>query len=378
MILFSFCLDLLIAVLGAAGVAMSFRANGWGMFQYYTLLSNLFLLLACAAQAWYEANIALRRRLYVPSWVRVAKYFAVCTTTVTFFVVLFILVPMAGGLSMLAPYLTQGSMLYHHLLCPVLGFVSFVFLDRANLPDRRVTLWALAPTALYATVTIVLNAIGKLYGPYPFMLVREQPFYMSVFWCALILALAWALAYLVWRLSLRFGEPRAVEEDGLPEAAGWTEDGYLKNQEALYAYTYRTIPAGDNACGPVAAYNLRHHEGHDARLTDVLAEMDDLHLLCVPGPTLMYVMRKYLRKYLPNWRETRGKDACLAAAARSRMGVFRYHEQKIPHFVAYYRAGGDLFRFLNIWDDIEDVQLTMEKFGRDHLLGGSVRLIYWE
>lgn len=376
MVLFSFCLDLLIAVLGAAGVVMSFRINGWGMFQYYTLLSNLFLLLACAVQAWYEGNILRGKRFFVPSWVRALKYLAVCTVMVTFFVVLFILVPLAGGLPMLVPYLTQDSMLYHHTLCPILGFISFVIVDRVSLPDRRVTLWALVPTLLYAVVATILNAARVLYGPYPFLHIYEQAVWASALWYLVILGLAWALAFLVWKLSLRFSTPREYEE-GIPEAEGWTADGYIRNQEALYAYTYRTIPAGNNACGPVAVFDLRRHEGHEVRFADVLTEMDDLHMLRVPGPTFMYVMRRYLNKYLPGWREVHGRDAALAAAERSRMGIFRYHEQKIPHFVPYFRVDGG-FRFLNIWDGMEDLTLTMAEFGKDHLLDNRVKLLWWE
>lgn len=372
-------LDALIVLLAAVGVVQHFQLFRWTMFQYYTLCSNVFLMLACAVQLWYEVNILLGKRHFLPSWVYVLKYLAVCTVLVTFTVVIFILVPMAGGLSALPYYLFHGAMLYHHTLCPILGFVSHVFIDRASLPDRRVTLWALIPTLLYAVVAAVLNAARILYGPYPFLHIYEQSFWMSAVWYIVILCLAWALAFLVWKLSLKLTEPRNyAEEAPLPESEAWTADGYLKNQDALSAHTYRTIPASNNACGPVASYNLRHHEGHDVKFTDVLAEMDNMHLLRVPGPTFMYVMRRYFRKYLPGWREVHGREACLAAAEKSRMGVFRYHERTIPHFVAYYRAGGDIFRFLNIWDDLTDVTMTMAAFGRGHLVGGSVKLLWWE
>ena len=379
MILLSFCFDLAIVVLGAIGAALSLFQiyGGWAAFQYYTLDSNLFLLLACAVQAWYEGSILLGKRLFVPSWVRVLKYLAVCTVMVTFFVVLFILVPMAGGRSMLLPYLTQGSMLYHHLLCPVLGLVSFIFADRANLPDRRVTLWALAPTLLYAAVATMLNVRRVLYGPYPFLRVYEQPVYRSVVWYVVICGLAWVLAFFVWKLSLRFSIPRETPP-AVPEAEGWTEDGYIRDQDALSSYTYRTIPASGNGCGPVAAFDLRHFAGHDVRFADVLAEMGGMHLLRVPGPTFLYVMRRYLRKYLPGWREIHGRDACLAAAEQSRMGVFRYHEQRIPHFVAFYRVGVGAFRFFNVCDGAEDAVFAMADFGKEHFVGGSVKLICWE
>ena len=44
--LLAFLLDSLIAILSAAGVCLTFQSQGWGMFRYYTLCSNLILLLA--------------------------------------------------------------------------------------------------------------------------------------------------------------------------------------------------------------------------------------------------------------------------------------------------------------------------------------------
>lgn len=377
MILLSFLFNVLILILAAVGARIHFSIEGWAMFQYYTLCSNLFLLAACAVQAWYEGGILLGRRLYVPSWVRVLKYFAVCTVTVTFFVVLFILMPMYGGLASAPWFLLKDAMLYHHLLCPVLGFLSFVFVDRAALPDRRVTLWALVPTLVYACISTALNAVRVLDGPYPFLRVHAQPLWASVLWFALILAVAWGLAFLVWKLSLRFSAPRE-EPPAIPEAAAWTEDGYIKDQDGLSAYPYRTIHASDNGCGPVAAFDLRRFAGQDVRFPDVLAEMEGMHLLRVPGPTFLYVMRRYLAKYLPGFHEVSGREAALAAAEKSRMGVLRYYEEMVLHFIPYYRVEPGRFRFFNVSDAQEDFTSDWAAFAAGHLRGGSVRLIYWE
>lgn len=312
----SFLLDLLTAAL----CALALRSHGEAL-----------LLLSCLVQLRYEAAILLGRRLFVPSWARLLKYCAVCTALSALF----------SGASLM------------RALCAALGLSSLAFVDRAALPDPRVTLWALAPTAIYAAVSAVR---------YP-----ER---------ALLLLPAWGIAYAVYRLTLRFGEQRDAV-DAEPEASAWTADGYCKDQDALGAYRYRSIPACHNGCGPVAAYNLRRFSGQDARLADVLAELDALHPLRVPGPTHHRVMRRYLRRYLPDAREARGRDAAVAAASKSRMGVFRYLEQRVPHYVAYVRVSGG-FRFFNVCDDLEDAVLPMERFASEHLLGGSVKLIWWE
>lgn len=373
-----FLLDAAIALLGAIGAVLSVLVSDpyVAALQYYTLDSNLLLLAACAAQAYFEARILLGKRSFVPSWMRLGKYVAVSVTTVTFFVVLLVLMPMMGGLAVLPQAFFQHSALYHHFLCPVLGFVSFVFVDHPSLPDRRVTLYALAPTLLYAAVSILLNIARVLHGPYPFLYVYEQSAWMSALWCFVICGFAWVLAWLVWKIAQRRAEPREAEPDAPAEAAAWTADGYLKDQDALSAYTYRAIPACHNGCGPVAAFNLRRYAGQDAAFEEVLAEMDGMHLLRVPGPTHMRVMRGYCGKYLPGLREVRGRDAAVAAAEASRMGIFRYLEESVPHFVSYCRSDGG-YRFFNVSNGSEDVTLTIAAFAAEHLRGGDVRLLYW-
>ncbi len=279
----------------------------------------------------------LRCRLFVPSWVRVLKYCALCAAT-------------AGAL--------LCDALPVRLLCLLLGFASLLFADRAALPDRRVTLWAVAaalPDFAAATVRRPEDALRN----------------------AAALAAAWALACAVRWLTLRLGGEGAAPPAPEPEELAWTQDGYLKDQDALSAYSYRSIPACQNGCGPVAAFNLRRFAGQDVRLADVLAEMDAMHPLRVPGPTHHYVMRRYLRAHLPGSIEARGRSAALEAASGSRMGVYRYLEQLVPHYVAYIRVDGG-FRFFNVSDDLEDGVLSMERFGAEHLLGGDVKLICWK
>ncbi len=374
----SLALNAVIVLLGLIGAVMSFISASptAAALRFYTLDSNLFLLTACAVQAYFEAGILLGKGHFVPSWVRLFKYFAVCTTTVTFFIVLLVLMPMMGGLSAFVRAFLTHSSLFHHFLCPVLGFASFVFRDHPSIPDRRVTIAAVVPTLVYGVVAVALNIARVLYGPYPFLCVYEQPVWASVVWIIGILLFAWMLAWVIWKLALCLSDPEAAEPGLPPEPEAWTEDGYLKDQDALSSYTYRSIPACHNSCGPVAAFNLRHYAGHDARFPEVLEEMDRMHLFRIPGPTHTRVMRRYCSKYLPELKEVEGREEAVAAAAASKMGVLRYHEEMVPHFVAYCRSDGG-FRFFNVNDGGEDITLTMAEFAEGHLRGGSVRLMYW-
>ena len=157
-----------------------------------------------------------------------------------------------------------------------------------------------------------------------------------------------------------------------PLEMGFSKDGYIIDQDCFSDFKYRTIPASFNGCGWIAAYNLRRFLGHTMSYDEVRREMDEMHFLRVPGPTRMCVMRRYLKKHMPEIRETVGRDAALTAAKGSRAGIFRYREGLEPHFVSYIRQEENSFRFFNMADGMEDCVLPMERFMEEHCAPGTV------
>lgn len=157
-----------------------------------------------------------------------------------------------------------------------------------------------------------------------------------------------------------------------PLELGFSPEGYIIDQDCFHSYTYRTIPASLNGCGWIAAYNLRLFLGHAVAYDEVRREMDEMHFLRVPGPTLMCVMRKYLKRYVPECRESVGRECALSAAGESRAGIIRYREGLEPHFVSYIRAGENAFRFFNMADDYEDCVMPMAQFFAEHCAPGTV------
>ena len=160
--------------------------------------------------------------------------------------------------------------------------------------------------------------------------------------------------------------------NGKPLEMGFSADGYIIDQDCFSGFTYRTMPAHINGCGWIAAYNLRHYLGHPVHFDQVRQEMDAMHFLRAPGPTLMRVMRKYLALYVPDCRETVGREEALTAAWASKAGIFRYREGWEPHFVSYIRADEGLFRFFNMADGLEDCLMPMEQFISEHCAPGTV------
>lgn len=158
------------------------------MFVYYTNLSNLAALIACVV---FIAGFLFGGKVQkISIWL---KYLATCMTTVTIVVVIGILVPMQG-----IQMLYYGEFLYFHLICPVLMLISFLFFDGGNIPLKKAYIGML-PTAVYGVTAVIANCVGVLTGPYPFLMVRNQPVYMSVLWFVLILGIAYLVAYIVLR-----------------------------------------------------------------------------------------------------------------------------------------------------------------------------------
>jgi hypothetical protein len=113
---------------------------------------------------------------------------------------------MSGYVAMLL----MGSMLYMHLICPLLAIFSFVRLEPRDDARGHETLVAIAPTVVYAIVTVTLNLLRVIEGPYPFLRVYEQPVWASVLWLVVMVAAAWGIAVLVRRLNDRFSKDGLV------------------------------------------------------------------------------------------------------------------------------------------------------------------------
>ena len=376
--LYGFIADIAVLTVALTGVVMQFLLSHpwWGTFRTFMFYSSLLLIAASGGHALFEERILRNKGSFVPSFIHVSKYVSVCCAAVTLLASIFVLVPLSGGIRSCPELLLRSPGIFLRVLAPLAGFVSFVFIDRTALPDRRVKMLPLIPSGLYALLLIVLNMTRTIRGPYPFLLLYEQPLWLSILWFVLLFALIAAVSALIWKMILRY-EGREVPPETGKDAEAWTKDGYLKDQDALTGMTYRTIPACYNGCGPLAAFDLRKAAEQDPEIEDVFHEMDGMHLLCLPGPTFMYVMRRYFRRYLPGFIEIGGREKALLAAENSRMGMYRYHEQRVPHFVAYYRTD-EGFRFFNVSDGKEDVIMTMEEFAKEHLLEGPVRLLCWE
>lgn len=197
--------SILMVLSGIVGVTLSIHTQGWNLFKMYTEDSNLFNLITSIIYLVSLVGV-LGEKPKNEYLIKVLRYVSTSCLAVTFFVVLFILAPMMGGIQGYKVMFFSGSMLYNHLITPLLAIISFIFFEKTPILNSKVIRWALLPTIIYAFITITLNIMGLLKGPYPFLMVRSQPVLMSIVWIVLIFSLNYLIAKILLYFNRKYSD----------------------------------------------------------------------------------------------------------------------------------------------------------------------------
>ena len=177
----------LIIILEIIGFVLVINQIGAESLEYYTEDSNFLLLLSSIL---FLVYLSLNKEF--PSWLKSFRFVAVVSTTLTLIIVLTVL---SWTTEMGLYYLLFGdSMLYHHTLCPILAIISFICIEKYE--DLNV-LHGLAFTFIYGIIMIPLNILKIVQGPYPFLMVYNQPLLQTIFWIAIIFAITYAIALIL-------------------------------------------------------------------------------------------------------------------------------------------------------------------------------------
>ena len=201
-------INILIILFEIRGSVICFT-NGINTLQYYTVLSNLLALVTSTIYS----SCFLKYHGEIPVWVSFLRYTTTVCLTLTFVVVCCIFVPVAGP-----EVLYGGVQFFHHLCCPILSIVSFLFFENRRELTGRCIFFAVIPTLIYAAVLILLNALCLVVGPYPFLLVHEQTPMQSVVYYIIITGLAFVASLLLHLMSRRREGYTLMKRQALGEA----------------------------------------------------------------------------------------------------------------------------------------------------------------
>ena len=142
-------LCVIVLLLEARGLSLSVSDRKWRILIFYTQLSNLVTTVSALLLVVLGQSV----------WVTTLRYLSTCMLVITFFVTTCVLIPMGGDPKKL---LWSGNGLYHHVLCPILSTISYVFAVR-----HSGMIWLpVIVTLVYGLVMLYLNGIRKVDGPY--------------------------------------------------------------------------------------------------------------------------------------------------------------------------------------------------------------------
>lgn len=189
----AYALNLIIIILELVGITMSLVCYGKFDLTYYTQDSNLLGLISAFIY------IVYLKKDNIPKWVSILKYISVLCLTVTFLVVLLILGPMYN-FNYLALFF-EPTMFIYHLSVPIIAFISFVFYEIHDIHGIKDNLRAIYYTIIYGIITLILNILNVMHGPYPFLYVHENPIYMSVIYFTVIILGSFGIARLIERIK---------------------------------------------------------------------------------------------------------------------------------------------------------------------------------
>lgn len=100
----------------------------------------------------------------------------------------------------------KGSHLFNNLLCPIVSFVSFTIFEGDRRLNKKKTIWyALIPTVIYGIIMLVCNLTNTFTGPYPFMMINDNPVYVTV----IVFVVTLVLNYIIGRFLLMSNQKHA-------------------------------------------------------------------------------------------------------------------------------------------------------------------------
>ena len=173
--------NLIIIILEVISFAILIMRKGGitvGVLVYYTRLSNL---LALIAGIFVVIFIFRNKEGELPKWLSLLRFITTIMLFVTFLISLFVLTPAVGSFYKM---MIENQLKFHHLLCPLLSIVSFIFFEKGGRLSVKDNFLATMPTLIYGIIMLILNGARVLDGPYPFLRVYNQPVWATVLWIA--------------------------------------------------------------------------------------------------------------------------------------------------------------------------------------------------
>ena len=118
-------------------------------FRYFTNVSNLTVGTLSLVNAVFLIISLIKGEVFYPKAMSIIKYMGLSMTTLTFFTVLFVIAPIAGF-----PYMYGEVRFITHLVIPLAGMLSYLFLEETTLFEWKYSLLGFVPFFIYSLVYV--------------------------------------------------------------------------------------------------------------------------------------------------------------------------------------------------------------------------------
>lgn len=189
-----FYVNLILVVLEIIAFIHDVYAFKLGLFEWYTVDSNVLQLIISGFVVYYCV-----KEKPLPGLLTVAHFISAVGLTVTFLIAAFVLAPEGG----IAYYFFNDVAPINHFIGPLLSVISLLFLEKAEKLPLRIIIWPAAASLMYGVIALVMNALRIMDGPYFFLKVYEQSAGLIATWFAIIAALCLGLAFLYYKVKWR-------------------------------------------------------------------------------------------------------------------------------------------------------------------------------
>lgn len=189
-----FYVNLILVILETVAFAHDIYAFRYGLFEWYTVDSNVLQLVA---SVWVICCV-LRNKQF-PKILTVAHFISAVGLTVTFLIAAFVLAPEGG----IAYYFLNDVAPINHFIGPLLSVISLLFLEKTERLSLSTIIWPAVASLTYGAIALVLNAVRIMDGPYFFLKVYEQSAGVIILWFAIIAVLCLGLALLYYKIKWR-------------------------------------------------------------------------------------------------------------------------------------------------------------------------------
>jgi hypothetical protein len=184
--------NIILVVLELIALIHDMYAFKFGLFEWYTVDSNVLQMIVSALVVMYcYCGKA------IPKVVTILHFITAVGLTVTFLIAAFVLAPEGG----VAYYFIQNVAPINHLIAPILSVLSLLFLEKVEKLPLKIILYPACATLFYGIMCLILNALRIMDGPYFFLKVYEQTVGTIVLWFVIIAVLCLMLAFVYYKVK---------------------------------------------------------------------------------------------------------------------------------------------------------------------------------